>query len=402
MAYTKNEWRARQGTGLNRFLKTQETAEAVTLANEPLSITVPGTPFSEENMNHIEQGIEDAHVLIEEEAQSRQQGDEALGQAIEEALEEAKNYTNEAQLATQTWLRAVNTKAELPSGLNNKINYLCRVIADPSPENNGVYQAIAGWTSEPQWTFFSDNADWIDEIELDDAISEHNESGEAHEDIREALSVEKQARLDAVASLQERMEALAPDGLDNLPQLFAQEAQARQNGDAAIIEQLAGKAPIASPTFTGTPKVPSKTSAASSSTSAATLIATEAQVALKANIASPTFTGTVRITDASGVNNRIAVVASASSASTTDLPVGSYILAIISDSVSSTTPVLNSTTELKITLANNNGGSYSFFGGSGSTLAGTWRSCGALGRWLPFEPPYASTYLNLALFRRVA
>ena len=257
MAYTKTLWQPRVAVGRNRFLKSQETPTEVYLDNEPVSITEPGTPFSAENMNNIEDGIEAAHNLIEEEVQSREHGDEALGQAIEEALQEAKNYTNEAQLATQTWLRAVNTKAELPaSGLNNNINYLCRVIADPDQANNGVYQAIAGWTSEPQWTFFSDNADWIDEIELDDAITEHNESGEAHEDIRDALSIEEQARKDADDSLLERLEALAPEGLDNLPQLFAQEAQARQQGDEAIIDQLALKANLASPALTGTPTAP--------------------------------------------------------------------------------------------------------------------------------------------------
>ena len=82
MAYTKTEWKARQGTGLNRFVKTQETPGEVNLVNEPLTATIPGTPFSEENMNHIEKGIEDAHELIAAESQTREQSGNELAQAI--------------------------------------------------------------------------------------------------------------------------------------------------------------------------------------------------------------------------------------------------------------------------------------------------------------------------------
>jgi hypothetical protein len=66
MAYTKTVWQARQGTGLNRFVKSGETAAEVTLVNAPTGITQAGTPFSVENMNHLEQGVFDAHDLIAE------------------------------------------------------------------------------------------------------------------------------------------------------------------------------------------------------------------------------------------------------------------------------------------------------------------------------------------------
>ncbi|MDR1836413.1 MAG: hypothetical protein LBQ89_02025, partial [Treponema sp.] len=87
MAYTKTVWKARQGTGLNRFNKTQETDDAVNLTNAPLTVTIPGTPFSEENMNHIEQGIEDAHEGIAAESQAREQGDNELAQEISAMVE---------------------------------------------------------------------------------------------------------------------------------------------------------------------------------------------------------------------------------------------------------------------------------------------------------------------------
>ncbi|MDR2701699.1 MAG: pyocin knob domain-containing protein [Spirochaetaceae bacterium] len=59
MAYTKTNWQARQGTGLNRFAKSQETGGSVVLTPNPEKVTVPGTPFTPENMNHIEAGIAD-------------------------------------------------------------------------------------------------------------------------------------------------------------------------------------------------------------------------------------------------------------------------------------------------------------------------------------------------------
>ena len=65
MAYTKTNWLARVGTALNRFLKTNETSTEVELTNDPSGVSVPGTPFTVDNMNKIEQGIYDAHVGLD-------------------------------------------------------------------------------------------------------------------------------------------------------------------------------------------------------------------------------------------------------------------------------------------------------------------------------------------------
>jgi hypothetical protein len=65
MAYTKTQWVPRQGTGINKFIKTQETPTSVTLVNAPDEITVPGTPLSAENLNHMEQGIYEAHTRLD-------------------------------------------------------------------------------------------------------------------------------------------------------------------------------------------------------------------------------------------------------------------------------------------------------------------------------------------------
>jgi hypothetical protein len=61
--YDKTEWKARKGSNLNRFKKSQETPGSVILENEPTAVTEPGTPFSVDNMNKIEQGVYDAHEI---------------------------------------------------------------------------------------------------------------------------------------------------------------------------------------------------------------------------------------------------------------------------------------------------------------------------------------------------
>ena len=82
MAYTKTLWEARQGVNLNRFSKSQETGSSVLLTNEPDSITRQGTPFSPDNMNHIEDGIEQAHNLLADESLARERGEQGLRESI--------------------------------------------------------------------------------------------------------------------------------------------------------------------------------------------------------------------------------------------------------------------------------------------------------------------------------
>ena len=57
MPYVRTNWKERAGNGLDRFVKINETTNDVYLVNEPVSITEPGTNFSPENMNKIEQGL---------------------------------------------------------------------------------------------------------------------------------------------------------------------------------------------------------------------------------------------------------------------------------------------------------------------------------------------------------
>jgi len=66
------DWKARIGEGLERYSKINETKDEVYLINEPVSVTEPGTNFSPETMNHAEQGIYDAHLMIEAEILNQQ------------------------------------------------------------------------------------------------------------------------------------------------------------------------------------------------------------------------------------------------------------------------------------------------------------------------------------------
>jgi len=199
MAYVKTDWRPRVATGKTRFLKSQETSTEVYLDNEPLTVTDPGTPFSEGNMNHIEQGIFDAHEAIAAETQERIQGDV-------DTLQSAKDYTDQRFLGTNEFLAPVKTTAQLPTiGLDNTKNYLCKVVADPV--QSGVYQAVAGWTGQPVWALYDDTVDFVEETEL-----------------AAAVAAEAQVRELADQALQDQIDTLVPEGLENLPAQIAEKA----------------------------------------------------------------------------------------------------------------------------------------------------------------------------------
>lgn len=58
MAYTKNTWLPRIGTGLNKF--TDQNGNEWTLTSAPTEVQQAGTPFTADWMNHIEDGIYNA------------------------------------------------------------------------------------------------------------------------------------------------------------------------------------------------------------------------------------------------------------------------------------------------------------------------------------------------------
>ena len=232
------------------FTAARFPEDVLQLADQAASSALP-------NSGDVTQLFQQARNYLKWETAARSAADAALQQADAQlqqdiavesqaradgdfvTLNTAKAYTDAAILTTHTWLPSVTLKSDLGliAGLSSSLNYLCRVIADPVQANNGVYQAVAGWSGSPVWTFFSDNQDWIDELELAAAIGAHNASGTAHQDIRAAIAAETQQRTaadqqlqNAIAAetqqrtaadqqLQNQMEAIAPGG--NLPALVA-------------------------------------------------------------------------------------------------------------------------------------------------------------------------------------
>jgi len=124
------------------------------------------------------------------------QGD--LPERIDNAISEVKEYTDQLLSGRNEWLAPVNTVSQLKTTeLDNKINYLCKVVADPV--QSGVYQAVAGWTASPHWSLFDDTVDLVNEQELKAGISGHNTSDSAHLDIRHAIEDEACLREEAVS-----------------------------------------------------------------------------------------------------------------------------------------------------------------------------------------------------------
>ena len=202
--------------------------------------------------------------------------------------------------------------------------------------------------------------------------------------------------------------------IDNIAHLFANKAN-----DADVVKLTGNQTIAGTKTFSTSPPVPSKSTAAGNN---ATTIATEAQVALKANIASPTFTGTVAVPEksaaiaASAAANttaaqRTAVATEAQVASTRnalqtnidtkagfstssdanlqDYPVGSYIICYI---VSGTGFINRNANTNPYTSKSEN---YSFYNDNVNgnlQLGGVWRSSGMT----------TPSGMNTSLLRKVA
>jgi hypothetical protein len=98
------------------------------------------------------------------------------------------SWVQQLGLSSQKWLPAVMHYSMLPSTISDpSSNYLCRVINDPNKSLCGVWQAIANGTIYATWTYFSDNLDFIDDLELAAAIGAHDMDATAHPDIRNEL-----------------------------------------------------------------------------------------------------------------------------------------------------------------------------------------------------------------------
>lgn len=65
MAYSKTIWKNRVVEKPRTFTVTNNPDGTITLTPSEGTIVEAGTPITSENMNKIEQGIEDAHISIE-------------------------------------------------------------------------------------------------------------------------------------------------------------------------------------------------------------------------------------------------------------------------------------------------------------------------------------------------
>jgi hypothetical protein len=86
MAYNKTQWKKRVCETPDKFAKSQETPTSVVLTNTPGAVSEPGTLFSIDNMNKIEQGIFDAHEAVAGEKGAREAAVSAEKQARETAV----------------------------------------------------------------------------------------------------------------------------------------------------------------------------------------------------------------------------------------------------------------------------------------------------------------------------
>jgi len=293
MAYTKTEWKARKGTNLSRFNKAQETTRSIILHNEPSLVTEPGTPFNIENMNKIEQGIFDAHEMVTAETQER-------------------------SIAIQNH----NTNANAHTDIRNILNSLIGLPEwDP-------YKHILTFTAKDGSTLIVDIPleDLTKDIDFDPATNEiillKHDGTEIRIDVSALVDVYigsigthiqitignnnqinavlragsiTQAELSTafLSTIVRTSEKGAAGGVATLDAngkvpanqipgdggLHVVSRNNTLNGDGTSNSPLGVNtsviAPIASPNFTGTPRVPNKTSIASAN---GTLIATEAQV----------------------------------------------------------------------------------------------------------------------------
>ncbi|WEK53314.1 MAG: hypothetical protein P0Y55_12025 [Candidatus Cohnella colombiensis] len=74
MAYSKTTWFDRIVQFANRYTKSGETSSEVTLVQFTGTVTQAGTVASAALMNKIEQGIADAHTMIDDNQRKQRMG----------------------------------------------------------------------------------------------------------------------------------------------------------------------------------------------------------------------------------------------------------------------------------------------------------------------------------------
>ena len=326
MEYNKTIWKARKGENLNKFTKSRETAMSVILTNFPDQITDPGTPFSEENMNHIEEGIEAAHLEIKkanDEILSTQKIVEKANAEIltmQETIAEtdrAVEKANEDILATQEAVKKAN--AEILS-TQEAIEKTDKAVEKANEDILATQVAIANKTVATNNTLIGKgtseeplgiNQDAFGEFDI---LNSPEFTGTPKVPIKTSAATSDGTLIATEAQVEQKQNKLnrTVGGNDN-----ATGTVTDSGGNLSIPIPVTVTAPVSS---------------ATQSTAGTRALRAELKIyrdnianlfANKANLDSPVFTGSPKITDSeSGSTNRIAVVAETTARDETNLPVG--------------------------------------------------------------------------------
>jgi len=210
MAYEKTDWQAREGAGLNKFTKSGETETAVYLDNTPDSVKKPGTPFTPQNMNHIEEGIAAAHEGVDAEAAARERGDAALAETIT-----AGNTALAEAVAAETAARA-REDAVLADAITEGDAALAENF---TAGDAALAEAVAAEATarEQEDTALAENI-----AAGDAALADALAAGDAA--LAEAVAAEASEREQGDNALQKQINTLMPEGLENLPVLLDKKA----------------------------------------------------------------------------------------------------------------------------------------------------------------------------------
>lgn len=112
--YEKTNWLPRIGTGLNKF-RNSGSMQNLVLTPDPDSISQQGTPFSADLMNHLEEGVYQAHLL----AGALEEQLELLGTAVDSKSENPSTSTSAPSIVVDntiyTLFLSANTTIAIPA-----------------------------------------------------------------------------------------------------------------------------------------------------------------------------------------------------------------------------------------------------------------------------------------------
>jgi len=140
MPYNKNVWVAPQGNNLNRFIKQNETPTHVNLIQDP-ELTNNPTPFSPEWMNHLEDGVEAVHNLVDRIGELHFFEHQPTIQQMTKWRMLALNY----QIIKISDYQEICDLKWVGSGANATADWWYRCDANGTRNVSGQYMRVADW-----------------------------------------------------------------------------------------------------------------------------------------------------------------------------------------------------------------------------------------------------------------